>query len=92
MTSHSSLYIALRLFHGSLGDLMDRLGNVAHVEWGERHHGDPAVLGHVDGKLVLEPLHLLRGHPGVAEHADLVGDVGPVTSGTCSSKGRRILP
>ena len=41
-----------------LGDCMDSLCQVAHVPRGHACHGNPAVLGHVDRKLLRQTLNL----------------------------------
>lgn len=72
----------------SLGNLVNGLSNVVHVVWSERHHGDATILGQEDGKLVLEPLHLLLSEARVAEHSYLLCDVRPVAGGTWRSYSR----
>lgn len=43
----------------------------------ETSHGDTAVLGHVDVRVLSDLEHLLLGQTGKAEHANLVGNVVP---------------
>lgn len=62
-------------------DLVDGLGETADVLRGDTGNGDTAVLGGVDGELLSEAGHLLVSQTSVGEHADLVGDVGPVVLG-----------
>merc|ERR1719370_693779 len=61
-----------------LGDVVDGEGEVVHVPRGYSGHRDTPVLGHVDGELLGDLLHLLRGEARVTEHPDLVSDVAPV--------------
>ena len=44
-----------------LGDLVNGVGKVCHVAWGDPCHRDAAILCHVDGELLGQPLHLQRG-------------------------------
>lgn len=60
---------------------MDGLGEVLDVLGRDTGDRDTAILGEVDVVLVLHLLNLLGGQAGVAEHADLVGDVVPVALG-----------
>lgn len=48
---------------------------------GDARDGDTAILGQVDGVVLGDLLDLLGLEAGVGEHADLVGDVGPVVLG-----------
>lgn len=44
-----------------LGDLVNGVSKVCHVAWGDPCHRDAAILCHVDGELLGQPLHLQRG-------------------------------
>ena len=66
----------------SLGDLVNRLGNIVHILGSERDNGETTVFSHVDAMVFLEHLHLVGVHPSIAEHANLFCDVRPVASGT----------
>ena len=59
---------------------MDCLGNIVHIVWCEVDHWDTAIFGHVNGRILLQFLHLFLGESRVAEHANLLGDVRPITS------------
>lgn len=48
---------------------------------GDASNGDTAVLGQIDGVVLGDLGNLLGGQASVGEHADLVGDVGPVMLG-----------
>ena len=43
-----------------LGDLVNGVGKVAHVARGDSCHRDAAILCHVDGEFLGQPLHLQR--------------------------------
>jgi hypothetical protein len=58
---------------------MNGPSDVFNIVWSERYYGETAILGHVDGMLLLQFLHLLLVQTGVAEHAYLLSDVGPVS-------------
>ena len=66
---------------GLLSDLMHGPGHSGHIAWGEGDHGDAAIFSHEDSKVCLQPGHLLLSHPRVAEHANLLRNVGPISSG-----------
>lgn len=59
-------------------DLVNGLSKVLDVGGGDTSNGDTAVHGGIDGVLLSELLDLLGLESGVAEHADLGGDVLPV--------------
>lgn len=77
--------LSVVLCQGSFGDLVNGSGHCANIAWGERHHGDAAVLGHEHTKLLLQACHLFLVYARVAEHANLLCNVGPVMCGTCDS-------
>jgi hypothetical protein len=77
---HSVVYILYKKSSLTL-DSEDGLSQVVDVVAGDTGNRDSAVLGEVDGVLFGQLLNLLRLETGVGEHADLVGDVGPVVLG-----------
>lgn len=79
MGSRSRIQVERSLLE--LGDLSHRLGEVLDGGGGDTSHGDATVAGHVNVVLGGELVALLGGESRVAEHADLLGDVGPVASG-----------
>lgn len=62
-------------------DSVDSLSQAANIIAGDSSNRDTAVLGSVDGVLLGQLVHLLRGQASVGEHADLAGDVRPVVLG-----------
>lgn len=79
--AHPSPRRSLRLLCGPDG-LVERLRDVFNVVRVKTCHGDAAVLGHVDVRVLAQLQDLLLCQAGEAEHADLVGDVVPGTGGT----------
>jgi len=61
---------------------MNAAGYIVNVGWSQTTHGDTAGLEQVDVLLLDEEFALGGRETGVAEHADLCGDVAPVTGGT----------
>jgi len=64
------------------GDLVDGMSEVVDIFGGDSDNRDSAVFGEVDRVLLDELLDLIRGHPGVAEHPNLVRDVRPIPGGS----------
>ena len=58
---------------------MNGPSNGFNIVRSERDDRETAILGHVDGVLLPQLLHLLLVQTSVAEHAYLSSDVGPVT-------------
>ena len=62
-----------------LGDSGHGFSQMAHISGGDSGDGNPAVLGEVNTVVLRDLLHLLRRHPSEGKHANLLGDVFPVT-------------
>jgi len=68
------------------------LGQLVHVTLTHTHtpaHTHILLLGHVDAVLFGKLVHVLRCHPGVSKHADLVRDVG-LCGGVSGEWGREL--
>ena len=65
-----------------LGDSVHGLCQIANILGGDASHGDPAILGEVDAEVLGDGRHLVLGHPGKAEHTNLVSNVLPVAGGS----------
>jgi hypothetical protein len=65
-----------------LGDGVDALGQVVDVLGGHASHRNAAILGQVNAEFFAQAGALFGVHAGEAEHADLVGDVLPVSLGS----------
>ena len=60
---------------------MDGLGHVVNITGGKAAHGDATALEQVDVLLLHQVGSLLHAQPCVAEHPDLLGDMGPGSRG-----------
>ena len=72
-------------------NVLDALGNVVDILRGDTADGDTSVLGHVNAVFLDHSLALLNGESREGEHANLSGNVRPVTWDAlllnCSAKG-----
>lgn len=64
------------------GHVVHGVSQALHVLAGDTRHAHAPGAGHVDVVLARQPVDHLAGHSADAEHADLVGDVGPLLGGT----------
>ena len=60
-------------------NVLDALGNVVDILGGDTADGDTSILGHVDAMFLDHSLTLFNSESREGEHANLSGDVRPVT-------------
>lgn len=58
-------------------DLMDSISQVGNIARCHTRHTDSAIARHVDMELICQAINLLRGHPAVAKHANLISYMFP---------------
>ena len=76
----------------AVGDnVLDTLGNMVNILGGNSADGDATILSHINAVLLDHSLRLLDSQTGEGEHANLGGDVGPVSLDTlllnCGAEG-----